>query len=103
FLLEALQAPIDLVEVPEQLGAQRVEALVDRVEALIDDRKALAEESDQLRILGRGHARSLPHRDAAFKCVKSWTAGGSAARDLDPRAALNSPRETREQLGHPHL
>src|SRR5262249_33329766 len=108
FLLEALQAAVDLVEVSEDFGAELVEppiqrveplvhrveppvhgceslvddgkalvdgleALIDGVEALIDARKALAEESDELRILGRRHARSLPHPREAIKCINSWT------------------------------
>src|SRR5262249_51850551 len=99
FLLEALQAAVDLVEVSEHFGPKRVELtlegveapihsveapidhreplihplepLIDRVEALIDGRKALAEEPDEFGILGRGHARSVPQCAEAFKCVYS--------------------------------
>src|SRR5262249_37650619 len=78
-------------------------ALVDGVETLIDARKALTEESDELRILGRGHVRSLPHGRGAFKCVYSWTVGDPAEFDLDPRAAPNAARGARQELGDPHL
>src|SRR5262249_57413500 len=80
-----------------------LEALIDGVEALIDARKALAEESDELRILGRRHARSLPHPREAIKCINSWTIASSAELDLDPRAAPDSSGEARHELGDPHL
>jgi hypothetical protein len=64
---ELVESTIDRLEAP----VNRLEAPVDRVEPLIDGRKALAEESDELRMLGRGHARPLPHSAGAFKCVNS--------------------------------
>src|SRR5713101_7744707 len=75
-LLEAFQAPIDLVEVTEELCAKFVESLIDGVEALpddleapidgveapidglkapIDDLETLAEEQDKLLVLRRRH------------------------------------------------
>src|SRR5713101_4053325 len=62
-LLEAFQAPIDLVEVTEELCAKFIESLIDGVEALIDGLEepidgleTLAEEQDKLLVLRRRHA-----------------------------------------------
>jgi len=99
-VLQALESPIYLVEVPEhlltQLGdlaVQPIEATVDRREAMLDRREAtvdrretavdrrelVAEELDQLRVFGRSHGLCLTCLVVPCKCVRLWTDKGAVS------------------------
>src|SRR5438093_4404066 len=86
FLLEPLEAPVDLVEVPEHIVSELGEPAVDVVEPAVDLGEPVADfvepavdfgelasqEFDELLVLGRCHGPCLPQVQAPFKCVWLW-------------------------------
>ncbi len=110
-LLEALESPVDLVEVTEDFAEsfvdaplesvetllEHVEAAVDRHEALVDRGELAAQEVDELLVLALRHGRSLPHLAEPFKCLRKDT---RSSHGSVRHGSLNvTPSSTRVVMG----
>ena len=73
-LLESVESPVDLVEVPEhlvaQLGQHLGEPTVHISEPAVDRGELASQELDKLLVLARGHGPCLPQIHAPRKCVQ---------------------------------
>ena len=73
-LLESVESPVDLVEVPEHVASELGELAAHLVEPAVDLGELASEEFGELLVLGRGHDPCVSQFRAAVKCVQFWTA-----------------------------
>ena len=71
-LLESVESPVDLVEVPEHVASKLGELAAHLVEPTVDLGELASEEFDELLVLRRGHDPCVSQFQAAVKCVQFW-------------------------------